>query len=54
MKTKRSISQEALKALREAVRHLIEEHRETGQPVIIWRNGRVVKESPGRLLRKLG
>lgn len=54
MRRKRSLSQEALKALRQAVRQLILERKQTGQPVIIWRNGRVIRESAARLLRRLG
>ena len=42
----------AEKALKEAVRGVIEDHKRTGRPVIIWRNGKVAKVPAGQLLRK--
>ena len=42
----------AEKALKEAVRGVIEDHKRTGRPVIIWRNGKVAKVSANQLLRK--
>jgi len=34
------------KALRMAARKAVEEHRRTGNPLVVWRNGRVEKVSP--------
>ena len=42
----------ANKAIKEAVRGVIEDHKRTGRPVIIWRNGKVAKVSASQLLRK--
>lgn len=42
----------AEKALQEAVREVIEDHKRTGRPVVIWRNGKVVKVQASQLLRK--
>ena len=42
----------ATKALKEAVRGVIEDHKRTGRPVIIWRNGKVTKVPASQLLRK--
>lgn len=42
----------AEKAIKEAVRGVLEEHKLSGRPVVIWRNGKVVKVSAGQLLRK--
>lgn len=42
----------AEKALKEAVRGVIEDHKRTGHPVVIWRNGKVAKVPAGQLLRK--
>ncbi len=42
----------AEKALKEAVRSVIEDHKRTGRPVIIWRNGKVAKVPASQLLRK--
>ncbi len=42
----------AEKALKEAVRGVIEDHKRSGRPVVIWRNGKVVKVPADQLLRK--
>ena len=42
----------AEKALKEAVRGVIEDHKRTGRPLIIWRNGKVAKVPASQLLRK--
>lgn len=42
----------ATKAIKEAVRGVIEDHKRTGRPVIIWRNGKVAKVPASQLLRK--
>lgn len=44
-----SLSQKAEKALKEAVRKVVEDHKRTGDPLLIWRNGKVVKVSPNRI-----
>ncbi len=41
----------AEKALKEAVREVIEDHKRTGRPVVIWRNGKVVRIPANQLLR---
>ncbi len=42
----------AEEALQKAVREVIEDHKRTGDPVVIWRNGRVVRVSADELLKK--
>ncbi len=42
----------AEKALKKAVRGVIEDHKRTGRPLVIWRNGKVTKISARQLLRK--
>ena len=42
----------AKKAIKEAVRGVLEDHKRTGRPVVIWRNGRIAKVPAGQLLRK--
>ena len=42
----------AEKALKAAVRGVIEDHKRTGRPVIIWRNGKVAKVPAQQLLRQ--
>jgi hypothetical protein len=53
MKTKKthilSLSQKAEKALKEAVRNVIKDHKRTGDPLLVWQNGKVVKISPNSL-----
>ena len=42
----------ANKAIKEAIRGVIEDHKRTGRPMIIWRNGKVAKVPASQLLRK--
>jgi len=53
MRTKKvsisSLSSKAEKALKRAVRQVVEEHKRTGQPVVVWRSGKVVRVSADRL-----
>jgi hypothetical protein len=44
-----TLSQKAEKALKEAVRNVVKEHKRTGDPLVVWQNGKVVKISPDRL-----
>ena len=47
-----ALSSKAEKALKIAVRHVIEEHKRTGRPVAVWRAGKVVRIPADRLLRQ--
>jgi hypothetical protein len=42
----------AKKAHQEAILAVIEDHKRTGRPVVIWRDGKVVKVPASQLLRK--
>ncbi len=42
----------AEKAIKEAVREVIEEHRRSGRPLVIWRKNKVVKLDAKKLLNK--
>ncbi len=44
-----SLASKAEQALRQAVRKVIEEHRRTGQPIVVWRSGKVVRIPANRL-----
>jgi uncharacterized protein YacL (UPF0231 family) len=44
-----SLVEKAEHALRRAVAKLIAEHQQTGEPLAIWRDGRVVMVSPDQL-----
>lgn len=54
MINKDSLQVKAEKALKEAVKEVIEEHRRSGRPLVIWRKGKVVKVSASKLLHKAG
>lgn len=50
--TKKSViilQKKAEKAIKVAVRKAIEEHRRAGQPIVIWKNGKVVTIPAGKL-----
>ena len=47
-----SLSVKAEKAMKRAFRQVLEEHKRLGQPVTIWRAGKVVRISADRLLRQ--
>lgn len=44
-----SFAVKAEKALRIAVAKTIEEHRRSGDPIVVWENGRVVKIPASKL-----
>ena len=39
-------------AMKEAIRGVVIDHMRTGRPLIVWKNGRVVKEDPYEAYRK--
>ena len=49
-----SLSVKSEKAMKRAFRQVLEEHRRLGQPVAIWRTGKVVRVSADRLLSHQG
>lgn len=50
--TKKALQAKAFRALKEAVKEVIEEHRRSGRPLAVWRNGKVAMISASRVLRK--
>lgn len=44
----------ALRALKEAIKEVIEDHKRSGRPLIIWRNGKTAKVPAAKLLHKHG
>lgn len=44
-----NIMLKAEKALRIAVAKTIEDHRASGDPIVVWKNGKVVKISASRI-----
>lgn len=50
MKKKRlSLHEKAFLALKEAVREVIAHHKQTGRPLAIWRDGKVVWVSAAKI-----
>jgi len=49
MKKKMTLEEKAICAMNEAVRGVIERHKQTGRPLAIWKNGKVVLVSPRTL-----
>ncbi len=45
------IARKAEKALRIAVAKTLEDHRRTGDPIVVWKNGRVVTIPASRIPR---
>lgn len=43
MKRKLSLQDKALLALKKAVREVVERHKKTGHPLVVWQNGKVVR-----------
>jgi len=50
--TKRALQLKAIKALREAVREVVEEHRRSGRRLVVWRNGKIMKIPASQAFRK--
>ena len=50
--TSATIQEKAEKALKSAVRKLVQERKKTGESLYIWRNGKVAKVPASQLLRK--
>ncbi len=46
MKKRMTLQDKAEAALKKAVRGVIKEHKKTGRPLAIWKNGKVVRISP--------
>ena len=52
--TKKTLQFKAFKALKEAVREVVEEHKRSGRLLAVWRNGKVIKISANQALKKSG
>jgi hypothetical protein len=46
MKKELSLREKALAAMRDAIARVIEEHRRSGEPLAVWRDGKVVLIPP--------
>lgn len=41
-----TLTTKAVAAMRAAVRNVVEDHRRRGQPLVLWRDGQIVREMP--------
>ena len=46
MKKRMTMQDKAMAAMKEAVRQVVEQHKITGRPLSVWKNGKVVLVSP--------
>jgi hypothetical protein len=51
-KMQRTLHNQALKAMKEAVVQVIEEHRQRNLPLALWENGKVQMVHPGQLYKR--
>ena len=49
MKKRMTLQDKAEAALKKAVRGVVEDHKKTGRPLAVWRNGKIVRISPHTL-----
>jgi len=49
---KKKLQAMAFKALKEAVHEVVEEHRRSGRPLWVWRDGKVMKISASEVSRR--
>lgn len=52
MKTRLTLHGKAELAIKEAVAEVIERHKQTGRPLVIWQDGKVIKVSAKHLCGK--
>ncbi len=50
--TGKTLQEKAFKAMKEAVREVVEKHKRSGRPLAIWRNGKVALITAKQLSRK--
>ena len=49
MKKRMTLQDKAEAALKKAVRRVVENHKKTGRPLAVWKNGKLVHISPRTL-----
>ncbi|HNW43394.1 MAG TPA: hypothetical protein PKI19_02750 [Elusimicrobiales bacterium] len=49
MKKRLSLQDKAERAMKAAVKKVVAEHKKTGRPLAIWKNGKAVNVSPDTL-----
>jgi hypothetical protein len=43
LKNKQTPRQKAVKALKDAIHGVIQEHKKSGRPLVVWKNGKAVR-----------
>ena len=41
-----TLTKRAVEAMRAAVKSVVDDHRRQGRPIVVWRDGKVVREMP--------
>ena len=49
MKKRLTILDKAEAAMKKAVKKVVDEHKKSGRPLVIWKNGKVVKVSAKKI-----
>lgn len=52
--TKKTLQLKAIKAFKEAIRKVVEEHRHSGRRLVVWRKGKLMRIPASQVLRKAG
>ena len=52
MRTRRTLQDKAMIALKKAVKEVILRHKKTKRPLAVWQAGKVVRISPAKALHK--
>ena len=52
MKKRLSLHDKAELAMKSAIREVVEKHKKSGRPLIVWKNGRVVRVPANKLSTK--
>lgn len=49
MKRRKSLQDKAMLAMKKAVKEVVERHKKTGRPLVVWKNGKTVRVSPDKI-----
>ena len=49
MKREITLQDKAVLAMKSAIRQVVEEHKKSGRPLAIWKNGKMVRVSASKL-----
>ncbi len=45
----KALTNRAIEAIRAAVKSVVDDHRRHGRPIVVWRDGKVVREMPAQV-----